>query len=193
MPIWIVAPSGIRSATNSPIRRSTSPIVAEPDLVGPDVALDCQVDVVDVDEAVAESPRHAAIELHDHCPGRANRRVHRLDARAERAEAVRIRGRRVHEHEVEREHPGLEQARHVGQERGHVVGTALVDGGAGVRTDEQRPMPEVGRHLRREMGAGALAMEVDDADGLELRRSRDERVEEHGWSGRRALEVQLVA
>ena len=119
--------------------------------------------------------------------------VHRLDARAERAEAVRVGRRGVHEDVVERQHPGLEQPRHVGQEDRHVVGAALLDGRSGVRADEQRPMPEVPRHLRREVRPGPLAVEVDDADVAQLGRARDERVEQDRRRRRGAVEVELLA
>ena len=48
-----------------------------------DVDLDAEVDVVDVDEAVAERPRHRPVELDDDRLRRADGRVHRLDARPE--------------------------------------------------------------------------------------------------------------
>ena len=81
---------------------------------------------------------------------------------------MRVRRGRVDEDDVEREQPALEQPRDVGQEGGDVVGAALVDRGAGVRADEQRPMPEVGRHLGLQVRARALAVEVDDADVAQL-------------------------
>jgi hypothetical protein len=74
---------------------------------------------------------------------RADGGMHRLDARPERAEAMVVGRGGVDEHRVEREQPGLEEPRHVGQEHRDEVGPALVDGGSGVGPDEQRPMPEV--------------------------------------------------
>ena len=82
--------------------------------------------------------------------------------------------RRVDEDDVERQRAALEQPRHVRQEDRHVVGPTLVDRGAGVRPDEQGPMAEVARHLRREVRARALRVEVDDRDVAELGRARDE-------------------
>ncbi len=78
------------------------------------VHLDRQVDVVDVDEALAERPRHRLIDLHDHGLRRIDGRVHRLDAGPERAEAMGIGRRRVHEDHVEREGTRSEQAWDVG-------------------------------------------------------------------------------
>ena len=101
--------------------------------------------------------------------------------------------RRVDEDRVEREQAGVEQARDVRQEDRDVVGAALVDRRAGVGPDEQRPMAEVRRHLGRQVRPGPLAVEVDDADVAELRRPRDERVEEDRRRRRRALEVDLLA
>ena len=117
--------------------------------------LDREVDVIDVDEALAERPRDGPIELDDHRLRGTDRGVHRLDARPERAEAVAS-GCRVHEDLIERKHPRLEQPGHVGQEDRHVVRAALLDRHARVRADEQRPVPEVPGHLRREMRPGAL-------------------------------------
>ena len=116
-----------------------------------------EVDVVDVDEAVAERPRHRPVELDD---DRLRRRIAACIAstrRAERAEPVGVGRRGVDEDDIERQGARLEEARHVRQEDRDVVGAALVDRRAGVRPDEQRPVPEVGRHLGREVRPGALA------------------------------------
>ena len=64
--------------------------------------------------------------------------------------------------------PRLEQPRHVRQEDRHVVRPALVDGGPRVRTDEQRAMAEVARHLRSEVRPGTFGVEVDHADVPQL-------------------------
>ena len=104
-----------------------------------------------------------AVELDDDGLRGPDRGVHRLDARAQRAEPVGVGRRRVDEHDVERQRAALEEARHVGQEDRHVVGAALVDRGAGVRTDEQGAMPEVARPSRARGAARALGVEVDDA------------------------------
>ena len=171
IPSWSVAPSGTSSATCSPIR---SLDVAD-DRVGVrvrrDVDLDAEVDVVDVDEAVAERPRHRPVELDDDRRGGADGRVHRLDARPERAEAVGVGRRRVDEHDVERQRAALEQARDVGQEDRHVVGASLVDRGAGIRPDEQRAVPEVAGHLGRQVRPRSLGVQVDDADVVQLGRA----------------------
>ena len=167
MPSWSVAPSGTSSATWAPIRRSTSPMTGLACSYGGTSTSTAEVDVVDVDEAVAERPRHRPVELDDDRLRGPDRRVHRLDARPERAEPVGVGRGRVDEHDVERQGAALEQPRHVGQEDRHVVGPALVDRGARVRPDEQRAMPEVPGHLRREVRPGTLGMEVDDADVVE--------------------------
>ena len=57
-------------------------------LVRRDVHLDREVDVVHVDEALAEGPRHRPVELDDDRLRGPDRGVHRLDRRAERAEPV---------------------------------------------------------------------------------------------------------
>ena len=87
----------------------------------------------------------------------------------------------------------VEESRDVRQERGNVLGPPLVDRGAGVGPDEQREVAEVRGHLGREMRAGAFAMEMDDADVPELRGAGDQRVEQDGRRGRRAVDVDLLA
>ena len=62
-----------------------------------------------------------------------------------------------------------------------------------LRPDEQRSMAEVRRHLGREMRAGPLAVEVDDAHVRELGRPRDKRIEEDRRRRRGALEIDLLA
>ena len=80
----------------------------DPVLVRGDVDLDRKVDVVDVDEALAQRPRHRPVELDDDGPGRADRGVHRLDRDAEGAEAVGIGWRRIDEDRIERERSRVE-------------------------------------------------------------------------------------
>ena len=50
--------SGISSATYAPIRRSTSPDFPTVMLIGRHIDLDGKVDLIDMDEALAERPRH---------------------------------------------------------------------------------------------------------------------------------------
>ena len=76
---------------------------------------------------------------------------------------------------------GPEQARDVGQEDRHVVGPPGVHRGAGIRADEQRPVPEGLGHLGREVRSRPLAVEMDDADVAQLGRPRDERIEQNRW------------
>ena len=64
-------------------------------------------------------------------PGAPDRRVHRLDGGAQRAEAVGVGRGRVDEDRVEREHGRVEQPRDVRQEGRDVVGPALVRPPAG--------------------------------------------------------------
>ena len=102
MPICSVAPSGTRSATYAPMRRSTSPTGGGVG-VRRDVDLDAQIDVVDVDEAVAEGARHRRLI----CAMTVSRRwiaaCRAIDGGPQRAEAVRVGRRHVDEHRVERD------------------------------------------------------------------------------------------
>ena len=174
-PGWRRSPSGSWPC-RGPARRRTprsaarsAPISGSACGVGRDVDLDREVDLVDVDEALAERPRHRPVELGDDDVGRPDRRLHRLDRRAQRAVAVGVRWGHVDEHGVERQEPAREQVRHVRQEDRDVLGPALGDRRPGVRADEQRPVAEVAGHLRAEERAGSLGVEVDDLDVLRAR------------------------
>ena len=134
-----------------------------------------------------------AVELHDHRLRGPDGGVHRLHAGAERTEAVRVGRGGVDEDDVERDRAGVEQVRDVGQEDRHVVGPALVDGRAGVRPDEQGAMAEVAGHLRGQVRAGPLDVQMDHPHVVQLGSPRDERVEQHGRRRRRAVDVDLVA
>ena len=103
-------------------------------------------------------------------------------------------GRRgVDEDRIQRQRPGLEEARDVGQEDRHVVRPSLVHGRPRVRPDEQGAVAKVRRHVRGQVRTRPLDVEVDDADIVQLRRPRDECVEQHRWRGRGAMNVDLVA
>ena len=167
--------------------------LADEMLVRRHVALHRQVDLIDVDEALAERSRHALVELDDDGLGRPDRGMHGLDAGTQRAEAVGVGRRRVDEHGVEWQEPAVEQARDVGQEGRDVLGPAFVDRGPGVGPDEQRPMAEVRLHLRGEVGTRSLAVKVDDADVLELGCPCHEGIEEDRGGRRGAVEVDLIA
>ena len=162
-------------------------------LVRGHVALDREVDLVDVDEAVAQGSRDGAVELDDDRLCGPDRGVDGLDAGSERAESMGIRWCGIDEDGIEPDQPGFEQARNIGQERRDVLRATLVDRGARVRTDEQGPVSEVRRHLGREMGARSLAMEMDDPDVAQLRGSRDERIEQDRRRGRCPVQVDLLA
>ena len=69
--------------------------------------------------------------------------------------------------------------RDVRQEDRHVVGSTLVHRRPGVRADEQRPMPEMGRHVRREVWPRALGVEVDHPD-VAAARLREQRARRAG-------------
>ncbi len=99
----------------------------------------------------------------------------------------------VDEDRIEGQQSRVEEPRNVRKEGRDVLRAAFGDRGARVASDEQRSMAEVGCHLRGEMRAGPLAVEVDDAHVAELLRARDERVEENRRRCRGTLEVDLLA
>ena len=102
-------------------------------------------------------------------------------------------GRRgVDEHDIERQGAALEEARDVGQEDRDVVGASLVDRGTGIRPDEQRAMPEVARHLGRQVWPRSLRVEVDDADVAQLLGAIDQRLEHDRRSRGRAVQIDAL-
>ena len=102
---------------------------------------------------------------------------------------MRIGRRGVDEDRVERQRAGLEQARDVREEDRDVVGAALVHRLAGVRTDEQRPVPEMSGHLGCEVRPRTLDVEMDDANVPQLRGARDQRIQQDGGRRRGTVEV----
>ena len=166
---------------------------ADGSLVGRHVDLDREVDVGHVDEALAEGPRHRAVELDDDRLRVPDRGMHRLHRCAQRAEAVRVRWGGVHEHGVERQRPALEQPWDVGQEHRDVVGAPLVDGLTGVRSDEQRAVAEVAGHLGRQVRPRSFGVQVHDLDVPEVRGSCNECVKQHGRRRCGALEIDALA
>ena len=104
IPSWSVAPSGMRSAMNA-----ADPPLDLADLrpartrTGGWSTSHGEVDLADVDERLAQRPRHRRVELHDDGLRGADRRVHRLDRHAQRAEAVGVGRAHVDEHRVERQ------------------------------------------------------------------------------------------
>ena len=177
--------------------------LADPALHGVDLAgrhqvgrhrhLDRVIDPRDVDEALTQRPRHRRVELDDHGLRGSDRGLHRLDGRPERAVPVLVRHRDVAEHHVERQQARIEQVWHVRQEDGHEVGPALVHGGAGIRADEERRVAEVAGHLRGQVRAGPLDVEVDDLHVAQLGGTLDQRVEQDGRCGGSTLDVDPVA
>ena len=192
IPSWSVARSGTSSATCSPIRRSTSPIVGPAWTYGGTSTSTAR----SMSSTWTKlSPRVRGIEpveLDDHRLRGPDRGVHRLDARAERAEAVSVGRRGVDQHDIERECPALEQPRDVREEDRHVVGPTLVDRLPRVRADEQRPVPEVALHLRREVRTGTLGVEVDHGHVVEVGGAGNQRVEEHRRRRGRAMDVDAI-
>ncbi len=72
-------------------------------VVRPLIGLHAEIDLVDMDEAVAKRAGHRPVELDDDSPGgRRDRGVHRFDRGPQRAEAVFVGRGGVHEDRVER-------------------------------------------------------------------------------------------
>ena len=194
IPSWSVAPSGIELGDECADPPLDVADLADRVLVRRDVDLDREVDVVDVDEAVAECPRHRAVELDDDGASGTDCGMDRLDRGSQRAEPVRVGRRGVDEHRVEREGARVEQVGHVRQEDRHVVRPPLIDRPPGVRSDEQRPVPDVAGHLRSQVRPRTLDVQMHDADVGQVLRLRplDQRVEEDRRRRGGAVNIDLV-
>ena len=164
-----------------------------PQLIEGHINLDRQVDLRDMDEAVAERARQRPVELRDDHAGGVDRVV-------------------VHVHPVPSEqypwasggvtltsaassftNPRRKRRGTSERNTGTDLRPALVHRLARVRTHEERAVPEVAGHLRAQVRPGAFRVQVDDSNVLQLGRAGDEGVEKdrRGRSG--PLQVHLVA
>ena len=149
MPVWIVAPFGMRSATKAAIRSSISVRCGGRHLDERVVDLDPTEHLAHVHLVPAERPRHLGVRLQEE-PGPTDERRHVVGVQAQAEVAVAIGQRRRRQHQRIR--------RAVVQDGAHlaeVVGDEI--DGAGV---ERRP-----GHVRQEVGdvvqaAGVRAVQV---------------------------------
>jgi len=74
---------------------------------------------------------------------------------------------------------GLEERGDLGQEHRRVVRASLLHRIANVGAYEQRVVPEMAFHARRDVRSRAFGVEVDDLDASESWRPIDERVDQH--------------
>jgi hypothetical protein len=131
---------------------------------------DCGGEAAVVHEAVAVRARHARVDLRDHHVRRVDRRARDVDRDAERAVAVLVGRRHVHQRHVERQHLLPEEGRHLAEEGRHVVGIAAFDRVAHVGTDEQRVHVEALGHAGLHARVLAFGVQVHEFDRAARRR-----------------------
>ena len=105
------------------------------------------VNVMHVDEAIAQRPRHVGIHLRDDERGVLGGAADDVHRHPETAHAVRVRRRDVNEGHVERQLAAVEQARNIGKEDRRVVAQPFLDDVAHVFSDEEAVHAEVLRQL----------------------------------------------
>ena len=120
------------------------------------------VNVVDVDETIAQRPRHFRIDLRDDQRGVFGGALHDVHRHAEAAHAVLIRRRDMNEGHVQRELPGIEQTRDVRQVNGRVIAQPFLDDVAHVFGDEKAVHAEVLRQFAVRVGRIAEREQVDN-------------------------------
>ncbi len=123
---------------------------------------DDDVEIVDVNVAVAVGARHLVIDLGDHEAGLMGGGQGGIDADAEAAEAVGVGRRDLHERDIERHGAADEQFFDLAEIDGRVVGAAIVDGVAHIAADEHCIVAEMSRHLGSDVGRRSHGHHVDD-------------------------------
>ena len=133
------------------------------------------VDLVDMNERVAERARHPLVDLGDDELGRFDRRLRDVDRDAQAAPAVLVRRTDAHQRDVDAQSPRAKQGRHLGQKHGSVVGARLGHGLAHAVADEESVGAEVVRETRVGVGGDAEREHVDDFGVREVLAGADQR------------------
>ena len=123
---------------------------------------DEHVDVIDVNEGVAQRARHVRVHLRDDQRSVLRRAFHDIDRDAEAAHAVFVRRRHLNERDVQRQLAGIEQARDVRQKDGRVIAQALLDDVAHVFRNKEAVHPEVLRQFAVRIRRIAEGQQVQD-------------------------------
>ena len=127
------------------------------------------VEVLDVNERVAEDVGHLRVDLGDDSLGGAGTGLRQAGLNAEGAKPVRIGRREVDEGDVDGEHPLFEQQRVFRQQYGRVVRSSIPHRLADIVADEHRVGAQVALQFRRIPGGRADRQRLRDLHVLELR------------------------
>ena len=135
------------------------------------IALHKGGDVAHVHGRLAVRARHLPVHFGNHGLCVAHRRQRAIHRRAQAHKSVRIRRRNLHQHHVERQSAGLEEAFNLAQENGSVVGAAVAHGFAHVVAEEEPTMAEVSFILGPRVVSRAQGLHVDDFNVAKFRRA----------------------
>ena len=147
----------------------------------------------DVQEAVAERPRHLVVDFGDDVAGAACRRQRAIDRRPQAHEAVRIGRRHLHQDHIERHGAAGEQIFDFAEEDRSVVGAALLHGFAHVASQEQAVVAEMPCEFGTRVGSVAERHHVNHFDVAQVRASFDQRLHEWRGSGTARFDPDAVA
>ena len=124
---------------------------------------DKAIDPVDVQERVAERPRHERIDLGDNRLGVAQHAHGDIDRDAEADEAVRVGRRHLHEGNISLDAPVLGQMRDLGERDRHIFGLPAMHERAHVGADEEAAMA-IGGPLLDPERLQARGQEIEELD-----------------------------
>ena len=136
------------------------------------------VDVVDVQEPVAQRARHVGVDLGDDEAGVLRGALDDVDGDPEAAHAPAVRRAHLDEGYIQRQLAGREQAGNVGQEDGRVVPQSFLDDLADVVGDEEAVDAEVFRQRLVRVRRVARSQQVDDGRVGKLAAARHESAHE---------------
>ena len=132
------------------------------------VVLHEQVDVVDVNERVAERAGNMFVDHGDHRLRAFDGGQRRVDRRAERYIAVRVGRRNLNHRDVARKHAAAVELLRLAQEDGNVVGVARLRHLTHVPADEKRVELENPFELGSGIGSRALGVQMVYVNVLQL-------------------------
>src|SRR6516225_6861514 len=123
-----------------------------------------------MNETIAISSWHIVVDLRDHIPGALGGGQRGVHANPKTAISVRIRRGDLNQGDVNRHCATLEQLFNFAEIDWSVVGTAVIDRLAYVRTDENGVVAKVWEHLGRDVGSYAHSHHVNDFHPTNCRR-----------------------
>ncbi len=120
------------------------------------------VDVVHVEEGVAQGPGHLRVDLGDDEVGGLHPGADHVHRDPEAHVAVAVRGRDLDQRHVDAHPPAADELGDLREEDGHEVGPALLHRLPDVGADEERGVPEAPLQPRGHVGRRPQGEEVDD-------------------------------